>query len=149
MKIFEALRVDGKLGYGVLCYGVFPVDKLDAECEALRLECRGTQWSVFSLFDDGWPHGVLIIESYVDKVAGIARDIIDGFERMHCSGACLAALCMYDAVFSGCDDLFSPETAHQTYAFCARQGEPVIALDSAVIVSEEWRALVGMCRQSK
>lgn len=148
LKILEALRVDGKLGYGVLCYGVFSLGELDGECERLKRECRDTRWLVFRLFDDAWSHGVLLVEGYVDSVAGIVPCILDGFERMHSAGACLTALCMYDAAFPGHDDLFLPETARQTYAFCVKKGEPVIVMDSAVIVSEAWRDLVGSCRQS-
>jgi hypothetical protein len=126
MKILEALRIDGKTGYGVLCYGVFPLGKFDSEYERLKLECRGSQWHVFRLFDDAWSRGVLLVESYVENVTGIIPDVLDGFERMHSSDVCLAALCMYDASFPGYDGLFLPETASETYAFCVVKGEPVI-----------------------
>jgi hypothetical protein len=147
LRVVEALGVDGKSGYGVLCYGVFPLGELDGEHERLERECRGSRWSVFKLFDDEWSHGVLLVESYAESVSGIIPDVLDGFERMHASDVCLAALCMYDASFPGYDGLFLPETASETYAFCVVKGEPVIAMDSTVLASDEWRGLVGACRR--
>lgn len=147
MKVLEALGVDGKSGYGVLCYGVFPLGEFDGEYERLKRECRGSRWHVFRLFEDEWSRGVLLVESYVESVSGIIPDVLDGLEKMHSSDVCLAALCMYDASFPGYDDLFLPETASQTYAFCAVKGEPVIVMDSSVIASDEWRGLVSACRR--
>ena len=102
---------------------------------------------VFRLFDDAWSRGVLLVESYVENVTGIIPDVLDGFERMHSSDVCLAALCMYDASFPGYDGLFLPETASETYAFCVVKGEPVIVMDSTVIASDEWRRLVSAYRK--
>lgn len=147
IKVLDALRVEGKSGYEVLCYGVFPIAELSAEVEGLQRRCESTRWVLFQLVDEGWTHGVLRIEAHVDDATDVAHRIVDGFEMMHISGACLAALCMYDGVFSGCDELFSSETSHKTYAYCARRGEPVISLDTAVIESEEWSVLVGACRR--
>jgi hypothetical protein len=147
LKILEALGVEGKEGYEVHCYGVFSLGELDSEYERLKRECRGSRWHVFRLLGDEWSHGVLLVENYVDKVTGVIPDVLEGFERMHSSSACLAALCMYDTAFAGYDGLFLPETASQVYAFCLVKGEPVIVMDSTVIVSDEWRALVSACRQ--
>ncbi|VWX56024.1 hypothetical protein VARIO8X_110082 [Burkholderiales bacterium 8X] len=55
-------------------------------------------------------------------------------------------VCMYDAAFGEYRNIFAPEIASQTYAFCFKGCDPVIALDEEVLSSVQWGEIVASTR---
>jgi hypothetical protein len=102
---------------------------------------------VHRLVGDGWPNGLVLNEILVVRPEDLSRTVTEALARMSAVDACLASACMYDGAFGSYDDIFAPEVASQTYAFCFSEGEPVIALDADLLSSGEWALIVARARK--
>lgn len=147
MRVREALLIEGSSKLAILCYGVFPVSNLESAFETLRSREESSGSRVHKLLGDGWPNGLVLNEVLIAPQEDILRTTAEVLIRMFEIDTCLASVCMYDGAFGGYDDIFAPEIAYQTYAFCFFEGEPVIALDQSVLMSSEWRSIVTHARQ--
>lgn len=146
MRVREALLVEGASRFAVLCYGVFPVGQSELAFESLqsRVESMGSR--IHRLLGDDWPNGLVLSEILVERQEDIPRATVEALNRMMEVTTCVASVCMYDGAFGGYSDLFAPEVASQTYAFCFSEGEPVINLDAKLLASREWGLIVADAR---
>jgi hypothetical protein len=147
MQILEALTVEGRTELNVLCYGVFAPAVLDEVFEALGRRRSGSASKIFKLFDEGWTNGLLLNETMVSGSTHVSLIISDAMSEMFAAGPCVAAICMYDGAFGTYDDIFSVDIASQTYAFAFSSDEPVVVMDSALVMSDEWRSVIALCRR--
>lgn len=100
-----------------------------------------------AFFEEDWPCCVLLIEVSTQHLQQIQDVVAPAFSRMFQSGTCLAALCMYDGAFGGCDGLFGADLADQTYAFCFSEGQYVVNFDTELLASNEWKQIIEKCRE--
>ncbi len=147
MRVRDALLIEGTSRFSILCYAIVPTPKLGAASESLRLATRASNYRVHKLVDETWPNGVLLGEFYVDDEKHIAAAVTTALVQMFDVASPLVAWCMYDGAFGTYDDIFSEESASQTYAFCFRSSEPVVALDDQLLASAGWLAIVDDCRK--
>lgn len=147
MRVRDALLIEGTSVFSILCYAIVPTPRLGAASESLRLAARASNCRVHKLVDETWPNGVLLGEFDVDDEKDIAAAVTSTLVRVFDVASPLVAWCMYDGEFGGYDDIFSKESASQTYAFCFRSSEPVVALDDQLLASTGWRAIVDDCRR--
>jgi len=147
VQIHEALLIEGKSKFGILCYGVFARGELESAYKKLSLKAESMDSRVHRFLSEDWPNGVLLNEVLVPQAEDIPRIAAEALTQMFKVGTCLAAVCMYDGAFGSYDDIFAPGIASQTYAFCLSHGEPVIVLDSGVIASTEWTAIIAGARE--
>lgn len=147
MRVREALLVEGTSKFAILCYGIFPVGELELAFEKVRSREESMGSRVHRFLGDGWPNGLVLNEVLVTRQEDILSATAEALIRMFDIGTCLASACMYDGAFGEYDDIFSSDIASQTYAFCFSDGEPVIALDTNVLDSEEWGSIVASARK--
>jgi hypothetical protein len=147
VQVREALLVEGASKFAILCYGIFPVDKLESALESLRSREELLNSRVHRFLGDGWPNGVVLDEILVARQEDIPLTTAEALLRMIEVDTCLASVCMYDGAFGGYHDIFAPEIASQTYAFCFSEGEPAISLDTNVLESREWGSIVAHARE--
>jgi hypothetical protein len=147
MRLRDALLVEGTSRFAILCYAVVPISRLGAASECLRLAIRASSVRVHKLIDEAWPNGVLLAEFYVDDEKQIEATVMKSLVQMFDTASPVAAWCMYDGAFGTYDDIFSVESASQTYAFCFHRGESVVALDDGLLASEQWSAIIAECRR--
>lgn len=147
MQVHEALLVEGTSKFAILCYGIFPVDKLGPAFESLRSREELLGSRVHRFLGEGWPNGLVLNEVLVARQEDILCTTAVAMARMIEVATCLASTCMYDGAFGDYDDILAPEIASQTYAFCFSEGEPVIALDANVLTSREWGLIIANARK--
>jgi hypothetical protein len=146
MRVRDALLIEGTSRFAILCYAIVPMPKLSAASESLRLSARASNSRIHKLVDETWPNGVLLGEFYLDDERHIATTVASVCQQMFDVASPLAVWCMYDGAFGTYDDIFSEESASQTYAFCFHRGEPVVVLDERFLASAEWSAIIADCR---
>jgi hypothetical protein len=143
MKIRDALSIEGTSKLGILCYGVFDVSKLDDAAEALSQKMGANGSEVYPLIDEEWPNALLLNEITVSDDSDVKKVVAQAFGAMFEIASCKAAVCMYDGAFASYEDIFGPDAASQTYAFCLAEEEPVFAADSEAMESEAWLSTVA------
>lgn len=147
MRVRETLLLEGGLGFGILCYGVFSVGELDKVFERLRLKQTELVSNIHKFIDEEWPNGLLLIEVVVTDEEDVARVILEAMIQMFEVGSCVASFCMYDGAFGDYADIFSEDIASQIYAFSFVGGEPVVALDANILAANEWGSLIAGARR--
>jgi hypothetical protein len=147
MRVRDALLIEGTSRFSILCYAIVPTPKLSAASESLRLATRAAGSRVHKLIGETWPNGVLLGEFCVEDEKHIAATVTTALVQMFDVVSPLVAWCMYDGAFGTYDDIFSEESASQTYAFCFCRSEPVVALDDRLLASAEWITIIGDCRR--
>lgn len=144
MRPEEALRVEGKSEYSILCYGIFSGTP-NSGFETLKVGSTASS-KFHTLMDSGWPNYVVLEEISAPLESSVPAVVVAALENMVRTDSCLAAACLYDGAFTTYDDLFSSDIASQTYAFSLARGEPVIALSSEVLDSAEWETILSAVR---
>jgi len=147
MQVREALLIEGTTNLSILCYGLFSPSELDAAFEALHPKHAESTSRVHKLLDDEWPNGLLLREAIVSSEENFSRVVSEAIIDMFSVGRCMAAVCMYDGAFGKYGDIFAEDVASQTYAFAFSSAEPVVALDSQLLASDEWRLVIAHCRR--
>ncbi len=147
MRVRDALLIEGTSRFSILCYGIVSKSQLSAASESLRLSTRASNYSVHKLDDETWPNGILLGELSLDDERQIATTVTAALVQMFDVASPLAACCMYDGAFGAYGDIFSEDSASQTYAFCFRRSEPIVVLDERLLASAEWIAIMRDCRE--
>ncbi len=147
MQVSEALLVEGKPEYAILCYGIFRSSDLDTVRSTMLLTEKPERSEIYILFDDEWQNCVLLVEVYISNSGDIKKSISDAFLFMFKSGNCLAALCIYDGGFMEYKDIFGLAVANQIYAFSFAEHNEVINLDADLLCSDEWALIISRCRK--
>ena len=147
MKVYDALLVEGTSNFCILCYGIFSASELDFAVDTFGQQYSSEGSHFYKFLDEGWPNGLLLCETLVTReedIPGIiTRVLLRNFEVAQCRGA----ICLYDGAFSTYDDIFSDSVASQTYGFCFRDSQTVVALDANLLASEEWRSVIRHSRR--
>ncbi|MDB6077404.1 MAG: hypothetical protein JWO82_1151 [Akkermansiaceae bacterium] len=142
MTIFEALRIDGTETYHLANYFVFRAGEGRTSIEEIREIFAGEDSQITRLHNDEWPIEMVLIEKVFatrcEFVGGLVSSISKGtsVEELVCS------VCMYDGVFSGDGDLFSPDNPSQIYGVWIPGGEINIAMNDDLRSSKAWQAIV-------
>lgn len=147
MHVIDALSIEGTSNFGVLCYGVFSLSELDAAHRMLMSFEDRTETKIQRLIADQWPNGVLLLEVTLTSEAQVPYAVVTVLSKMLDAGSCLSAVCMFDGVFGGYEDIFSDSVADQTYAFCFTKNQHVLNMDSETLLSKEWSSIIALCRK--
>jgi hypothetical protein len=147
MRVCDALLVEGTTKYSVLCYGVFPLSELDSAFDVLNSIPNLADSHIYKFQDHEWPNGLVLYEVLAAQEEDVPVVTIDALAKMMKIASCLGAACMYDGAFGAYADIFAPESADQTYAFCLSAGAPVLNFEPSILASKEWELIIASARR--
>lgn len=110
MRICEAMQIYGTSNE-ILCYGIFPIEKLELSIDTLRAKNNLKKLKFFNFLDDDWPRGIVLSEVVIASHQDILPFVTNSFNRMINVDSCLGAICMYNGPFGKLLD------THQTGSF--------------------------------
>ena len=129
MDILESLKIEGRSGFQVLCYGVF---------NSVRKENFLERNDVYVLDQPESNFFVVLRETIASDWGGVPFEVLSGFKGFFSEDGCEFCFCTPDGVFFGLNEIFSIEFASQYYAISMGESHFVLNLDDGLLNSSAW-----------